>query len=280
MLRAVDVDPAVARLANQQDGLVTRSQLLDAGVSAKAIDYRVASGRLVVIHRGVYAVGHAALSDRGRIRAGLFAAGPDASASHGTAAYLDHLTPTLPAVIHVTVPGAGRRSQPGLIIHRTTRSFAPRKVRGLRVTPTLRTLADLGWPEALVREAAARGLIRPEEVPTGVDATPTQSKLEERMRRLCARAGLPQPVAQHRIGPYRVDFAWPEQGLVVETDGWGTHGLRRMFEDDRAKDADLVARGRVVLRFTWRQLEEEPYTVAARLAAALALRDASTPVAP
>jgi very-short-patch-repair endonuclease len=180
----------------------------------------------------------------------------------------------------VTAPAPAPRSRHGLIVHETTRHFEPKLIRGLRATPTLRTLADLGWPDALVREAAARGLIRPEEVPAGVDATPTQSKLEERMRRLCRRAALPQPVAQHRIGPYRVDFAWPEHHVVVETDGWDTHGLRMAFEDDRARDAVLVARGYVVLRFTWRQLAEEPYTVAARLAAALALRDASTPVAP
>jgi len=104
------------------------------------------------------------------------------------------------------------------------------------------------------------------------------------MRRLCARAALPQPVAQHRIGRYTVDFGWPEKRVVVETDGWATHGRQQAFEDDRAKDADLVAQGHVVVRFTWRQLELEPYVVAARIAAALALMaragDASTPVAP
>jgi very-short-patch-repair endonuclease len=68
-----------------------------------------------------------------------------------------------------------------------------------------------------------------------------------------------------------VDFLWPEQRLIVETDGFGAHGTRRAFERDRQRDARLQAAGYRVLRFTWRQLLDEPEVVAARLAAALAL---------
>jgi very-short-patch-repair endonuclease len=148
-------------------------------------------------------------------------------------------------------------------------------VQGLRVTPTLRTLEDLRWDDKLVREALARGLVRPEQLPQQVDSMPTQSKLERRMRRLCANAGLPQPIAQWQRGRYRIDFAWPEHRVLVETDGWDTHGRRQAFEDDRARDTDLVAQGFVVLRFTWRQIERAPTWVAARLAAALALAPAA-----
>jgi very-short-patch-repair endonuclease len=280
ILGGPDVDPTIRRLAGRQDGVVDPQAAACARYPGKRIDHRVRIGRLIVVYRGVYAVGHDALSDRGRIRAALLAVGPRASASHTTAAYLDHLAPTLPAVLHVTTLGRAPRDRDGLIVHETTRPFAPRTVGGFRATPTPRTLEDLGWPDKLVREAAARGLIRPQDVPSKIDATPTQSELERRMRRLCAAAGLPQPIVQYPIAPYKIDFAWPEHRVLVETDGWGTHGRRQAFEDDRAKDADLAARGFVVIRFTWRQLEEEPYTVAARLAAALALREASTPVAP
>ena len=275
---APDVDPTIRRLAGRSDGIVTRRQLRATGISAKAIDNRVERGRLIAIYRGVYTVGHEAVSDRGRIRAALLAAGPRASTSHSTAAFLDHLTPTLPAVLHVTCLAPAPRGRDGLIVHETTRPFEPRLIGGFRATPTRRTLEDLGWPDKLVREALARRLIRPEEVPAGIDAMPTQSELERRMRALCRRAGLPEPVAQHRIGRFRVDFAWPEQRVVVETDGWETHGPRKAFEDDRARDADLIALGWVVVRFTWRHLDEEPYRVAARLAAALAIRDTSTPI--
>ena len=50
------------------------AQLLALGVGADRIDRRIELGRLIPIHRGVYAVGHEALSDRGRIIVALLAA--------------------------------------------------------------------------------------------------------------------------------------------------------------------------------------------------------------
>ena len=63
------VDRALAQLATSQDGIVERRQLTELGLGAGAIDHRVRAGRLIVLHRGVYAVGHEALTDRGRMRA-------------------------------------------------------------------------------------------------------------------------------------------------------------------------------------------------------------------
>ena len=40
---------------------------------------------------------------------------------------------------------------------------------------------------------------------------------------------------------------------------------------DRARDAELQARGYRVIRITWRQIETSPHAVVARLAAALAV---------
>src|SRR5687767_4040372 len=55
------VDRAIARLATRQDGVVERRQLVALGVSAAAIDHRVRTGRLILLYRGVYTVGHEAL---------------------------------------------------------------------------------------------------------------------------------------------------------------------------------------------------------------------------
>ena len=63
--------------------------------------------------------------------------------------------------------------------------------------------------------------------------------------------------------------------MIVETDGFGAHGTRMRFESDRARDANLLAPGYQVLRFTWRQLVETPEVVAARLAVVLAARAAA-----
>ena len=271
-------DHAIAAIAARQDGVVTRAQPLAAGVSSTGLERRVAAGRLFAVYRGVYAVGHAALTDRGRIRAALLVAGRRGGTSHGTAAFLRSLIPTLPAVVDLTVHGRGGRSRPGLNIHETTRPTAFEWIGGFPVTQALRTLKDLGFPDRATREALARGLVRPEEVPGG--PAPTRSALERRMLRVIRAAGLPRPLVNHRLGAYVIDFAWPEHGVLVETDGWATHGYRAAFERDRAGDAQLASRGYVVLRFTWRQIVEEPLRVAATIAATLSRRSPARARAP
>ena len=57
---------------------------------------------------------------------------------------------------------------------------------------------------------------------------------------------------------HEVDFLWRRARLVVEVDGRRAHGTRRAFEHDRRRDADLTERGYDVIRFTWRQLAENP----------------------
>lgn len=68
-----------------------------------------------------------------------------------------------------------------------------------------------------------------------------------------------------RAGPYEVDFLWPNQRLIVETDSWRHHGDRRAFERDRAKDAALQSLGFRVLRFTFRQVVRDRSAVVAAL---------------
>ena len=77
------------------------------------------------------------------------------------------------------------------------------------------------------------------------------------------------PKCQAEIGPYTPDFLWPAQSLIVETDGRATHGTRQAFEGDRARSAELTIMGYRVLRFTWRQLTEQPGWVAQTVLAAL-----------
>src|SRR4051812_25036748 len=81
-------DAAISRLAGNQHGLVTTRQLLAAGVPASGIADRVAAGRLHRIHRGVYAVGHPKLSERGKWMAAVLTCGDGAVLSHTSAAEL------------------------------------------------------------------------------------------------------------------------------------------------------------------------------------------------
>ena len=247
---------------------------MDLGLGSYAIDHRIRTGRLHVIHRGVYALGHADLSARGRNVAALLAAGPQAVLSHRSAGALWRITPP-PATPEVTIPAKRRRSRPNLTIHRTA-SLDARDVRlhdGLRLTSPKRTLQDLARVmdvERATAEAQVLGLI-PRDT---TDTPPTRSELERRMLALLRDAGLPPPRVNTLIGAYEVDFAWPDHRVVAELDGWAAHSTRLAFERDRRRDAELQAAGYAVLRFTWRQVRDTPIRIAGRIAQVLGRRAA------
>ena len=68
---------------------------------------------------------------------------------------------------------------------------------------------------------------------------------------------------------FTADFCWPEERLIVEVDGYPFHSARAAFERDHRRDIVHKNAGFEVLRFTVRQLEEEPLFVAAVIARAL-----------
>jgi hypothetical protein len=107
----------------------------------------------------------------------------------------------------------------------------------------------------------------------------TKSEMEELFLALCAAHDLPRPLANHRVEGEQVDFHWPEQRLVAETDSKAWHGTTRRREKDIARDRRLQLAGWRVLRFSWRAVAREPAAVAAELQAFLtapaALRIAS-----
>ncbi|MGI8624526.1 MAG: endonuclease domain-containing protein [Solirubrobacteraceae bacterium] len=91
----------------------------------------------------------------------------------------------------------------------------------------------------------------------------------DRFFALLKASRLPVPLTNVMVNGHRVDFYWPEHDLIVETDGWATHGNRRAFERDHARDLDHAAAGVHVLRITRRQLDREPHAVTAPLGARL-----------
>ena len=82
------------------------------------------------------------------------------------------------------------------------------------------------------------------------------------MLALCRRHRIPKPEVNVLIGNYKVDFLWREERLIVEADSFEHHRDRTTFEADRARDAELRLVGYTVVRFTWRQLTNEPAWVA------------------
>src|SRR3954454_16996930 len=78
----------------------------------------------------------------------------------------------------------------------------------------------------------------------------THSELERRFVPIAARAGLPRPQTQRHLNRFRVDFYWPDLGLVVETDGLRYHRTAEQQLKDRLRDQTHTAAGRTPLRFT------------------------------
>jgi very-short-patch-repair endonuclease len=285
----------VGRTAERQDGVIDHAQLIELGMEPRRIARAVATGLLTPRHRGVYAFGHAGLTRRGHAVAALRAVGADGVLSRLTAAAQVQMSPWIDD-IHVTVARRPPRSRPGLRVH-SVAAWQPGdviRVAGLPVTSPLRTLLDLAASEPLavleraLAEAQVLGLLRGEpelerlrarsrgragaaaiDAVLGGGASPTRSELERVLLRIVDAAHLPRPRANVRVHGLEVDALWPEQRVIVETDGWNAHGHRAAFERDRDRDAALTALGYVVLRFTWRRLTREPMVVAARLAAVL-----------
>jgi very-short-patch-repair endonuclease len=102
----------------------------------------------------------------------------------------------------------------------------------------------------------------------------TDSELERRFIPITRSAGLPRPLTQQLLHGFRVDFYWPDLGLVAETDGLRYHRTPAQQSRDRRRDQALTAAGFTVLRFTHAQIRYEPEYVG-RLLGAVADRIAA-----
>jgi very-short-patch-repair endonuclease len=269
-------DAALARIAARQHGVVSLPQLRDCGMDPSAVKRRVRAARLHRIHRGVYAVGHPNIGNEGRWMAAVLACGERAVLSHRSAAQLWGMIrarrPSSASAygdqdpIDVTVRGdGGRAARAGIRIHRSlTLSPADLTRRGgIPVTKPARTLEDLR--RVLPGKQFAQALREAEflRLPIGNAFKPDRSRtdLEALLLALVRRHRLPQPEVNVRVDRHVVDFLWRAHRLVVEVDGWQSHRTRSAFEEDRARDARLKILGYEVLRFTWRQVEDDSRTV-------------------
>lgn len=262
----VRTDLLVAALAAGQHGVVSTAQLLSCGLTKDAIYKRVRAGLLHPVLRGVYAVGHAGLTDHGRDMAAVLACGPGALLSHGCAAALWGLCRRPGGAVHVLVPRQ-RRSRRGVVVHTSGTLDAADRSRhhGIPVTSPARTLvdyADVATPTQLRRalEAAERaGLVdRAElELPRPgrrrVVRAPhrfTRSGLERRVLELIRDAGLLLPETNQVVLGWEVDCLWREQRAVLEVDALHTHRDAGAFERDRRKQNALEEAGYRVRRVT------------------------------
>jgi very-short-patch-repair endonuclease len=100
-----------------------------------------------------------------------------------------------------------------------------------------------------------------------------ESPFERRLMRLLRRAGMPLPVCQLAISEpgftARVDFAYPDERLVIEADSYRWHDGRAAFERDRLRLSELASRGWRILLVTFLQLKYGADEVVARVERAL-----------
>lgn len=269
--------------------MVSRRQLLAAGLSAGKIRHRLERGRLFSIRPGVYAVGTPDPGPLGHILGAVLASGERAVVSHRSAAVLWRLLEAKAGPIDVTVPGKKTELRDGIHRH-STRSLPPvDTTTRLRIpcTTVERVLIDLAairspeleraveqgfvnrligrtrMQEALDRANGRAGTGQLKRLLAGLlpQLPFTRSELERRFLKLIASANLPTPIVNRRREGHRVDFHWPAYKLVVETDGRGIHDNPYAFEEDRRRDLDLQLADWHVIRLTWRQVAEQPERV-------------------
>jgi hypothetical protein len=278
------VDGVIGGLVERQHGVVCRGQLVAAGVGVRAIEYRVEAGRLHPLHRGVFAVGHRAVSQRARWLAAVLASGIGAVLSHRAAAALWGIRPASGGRIEVTKPRT-RDERKGLLLHRAVLpNDEVTTHEGIPTTTPARTLLDLAAVldrhqlQRAMNEAEVRRLEGPFELVqryprrkgiaklrTLAPPTHTRSDLEARFATFLDDRGFPPPLTNPLIEEFEVDAAWPDRRLIVELDSYEFHRTRQAFENDRRRDRRLTAAGWRVMRVTWRDLDE-PGRLAAELA--------------
>lgn len=295
------VDERIAGIAGRQHGIVTRRQLLALGLKPADIGYRMRIGRLSSVHprRGVYAVGHIALSLAGRRFAAVAAGGSGSFASYrGAAAVLSVLPPR--AAFDVTSPGAPRPLA-GVRFHRAWVPADERTVvDGIPTTGLARTLLDLAAVEGretlerALREAhylrltdrlslsdlieryagrpgtaVARAVLAAGAYAKGRHRSP----LEDAFSKFCRTRNveLPETNAWLQIEGrwFEVDCLWRRERVALELDGRVAHDNEESFESDRERDLILMAAGWITGRITSRQLEIAPDALECRIRAAL-----------
>lgn len=231
------MDRRLSAVAARQYGVITRSQVLAAGIGDTGIEERIRTGRLLRLHRGVFAVGHRELRRQGHWLAAVMACGPGAVLSHASAGALWNRG-SASVYVDVTVPSrAGRVRRKGLRVHRSGRLAAKEvtvheRIPVTTVARTLLDLADVLPPQALNRAVdeaeylrildmtsliavvqnnpGRRGakLLRAAEGPAEL----TRSHLEQRFIEILSRPNAPRPRVNTQIAGYEVDFACAAPG--------------------------------------------------------------------
>ena len=302
---AVAADLACFEEARRHHGVITRGRAGALGLTIDQIDYRLRTGRWIAVHPGVYAMAGSPWTWHRELTAACYWA-RDGLASHRSAAALWGLAgfePLLP--IDITSTRCHLPPRSGLRVHHTNRLLPSDRTKRSAVPSTAieRTLLDLGavapphrvaiaFDSALrrglttterlddyLRLVAKRGrrgcrllrsLVRSRSLHTKTPESPLESVFFDAI----LSSGLPIPELQYEIRDgerfvARVDFAWPDERVALEMDGYEFHSGREEWERDRDRRNGITSLGWRVLHGTWREVRSARERLLARVASAL-----------
>ncbi|MFL5830681.1 MAG: DUF559 domain-containing protein [Solirubrobacteraceae bacterium] len=292
------------RLLHAQQGAVHLDQLRAAGWTPAEIKTRVRRGEWHRRYRCVFIVGDPALLPLAGHSAALLSLGPHSVLSYRTATELWALIRALTGQpIDVSVIAEAVRPRPYVRTHLLSH-LDPKDIRvrhNLRVTSPARSLIDFATEASAnellhaLGEAVAHNFVNETELNDALSRVPanhpgaktikailtepdlirTRSLAERYFIPLIIAAGLPRPLVNVYVEGELVDLSWPEHELIVEVDGYQWHKSRQAFENDRRRDAKLVAAGYRVIRVTWHQITEQSHLVIAQIAQALTIAGAA-----
>lgn len=247
-----------------------------------------ARGELVRIKRGAFVLARdwaaASAAERQRLRAAAYATSHSGLVfSHHTSAAV-HGIPVVDEgseLVHATTIRG--HSEPGLVVHRARLgSDDVVEIGGLLVTSVIRTLADLaaeqryrfamvpldhclrlkmvertdldGRAEALRGTRGCRKVVRAFGGADGRAESPGESVSRGAMDEW----GFPSPDLQVSFGRERVDFDWPEHGIIGEFDGRLKYGMspgeapeQVLWREKRREDGLRLRTGRRFARWLW-----------------------------
>jgi predicted transcriptional regulator of viral defense system len=304
-----DLDLLAQEFAATHHGVVTRDELRVLGFSDSRISRRLRTGHLVRLHAGVFRVPAAPNSPLQEIYSACKWLGPNAFASHRSAARVWRLG-DLPSAARpeVTVVGIDRKSSDAVIVHRTTELLGcDRRMRNLiPITDPTRTVIDCcavlsdHGAEAVMDDALHARYTTVERLSKRLDelagcgrngigrarrllerriaeAERPESRLTRRVLRLIQASALPNPVSLHAVKlpdgrTLHPDLAYPDLLIAIEADSYKHHAREQGWLTDIDRDNFLQGMGWIVLRFTWKDVTTRPEYVIARIAEALRRR--------
>jgi hypothetical protein len=295
--------PEVIEHARANGGIITTGEAQALGMDRSTLARKVDAGIFTRVGRGTFALAGAEMAHELDLQAACRRL--NAVVSHQSAGRLHDFDGLPWSIPTVTVPHRLTHEHPGAYVHQSTDISDDQvvEIRGLPVTNPERTIYDLAavlserrldWILDRAMSAGSVDLDRLAELFTSLarrgkpgtarlrrlletrdkEWIPPDSALENRLLRLIEEAELPMPTRQFHapwLGPTngRVDFAYPEQRLVIEGDSRRWHLLMKSFDVDRQRDNQAQLAGWRILRFTWDDIIARPEMVADAIRSAL-----------